>query len=207
MSDSWNYYLELWGVDPVFSFSTTVPQSYSLRKLAKGTADPTSGDGSFTLDDNIFQKTTGTSSIGGGIGTVNFVTGRDAILVQGVQSSTAPILPSVYSDSTGCLYTPAPTVPLWLQALFEAIGPNALGIATGSPVASAYYQPANTTMQLSEPSLLPRVQQIVVYKGPTQGSYITYMVYAHNTGNTSGSKVSGSGASVAKPVSTSKRKS
>jgi len=177
---SWNYYLELWGVDPVFSFSATVPKAYSMRKLAKGTADPTTGEGSFVLDDSIFQKTTGTSSIGGGIGTVTFVTGRDALLIQGVDSVTAPILPSVYSDSTGCLYIPAPTVPLWLQALFEAIGPNALGITTGVPRKSGYYQPANTTLQLSSPSLLPKVQQILVYDGPTAGTYVTYVLYAHN---------------------------
>lgn len=177
---SWNYYLELWGVDPVFSFSATVPRAYSMRKLAKGTADPTTGAGSFVLDDNIFQRTTGTSSIGGGIGTVTFVTGRDALLIQSVLSTTGPILPSAYSDSTGCLYIPAPTVPLWLQALFEAIGPLALGIAKSVPAASGYYQPANTTMQLSDPSLLPRVQQILVYNGPVAGTYLTYMLYAHN---------------------------
>jgi len=181
MSNSnWNYYLELWGVDPVFSFSATVPKAYSMRKLAKGTADPTTGEGSFVLDDNIFQRSTGTSSIGGGIGTVEFVTGRDALLIQSVQSTTGPILPSAYTDSMGCLYIPAPTVPLWLQALFEAIGPNALGIAKSAPVASGYYQPANTTLQLSSPSLLPKVQQILVYNGLTTGTYLTYVLYAHN---------------------------
>lgn len=179
-SQNWTYSLELWGVDPVFSFSATVPRAYSMRKLARGTADPRTGEGAFTLDDNIFQRSTGTSSIGGGIGTVSFVTGRDALLVQSVQSTTGPILPSAYSDSTGCLYIPAPTVPLWLQALFEAIGPSALGIATGPPAASGYYQPANTTMQLSNPSLLPKVQQILVFNGPTQGTYLTYVLYAHN---------------------------
>jgi hypothetical protein len=177
---SWNYYLELWGLDPVFSFSATVPQAYNMRKLAKGTANPTTGEGSFVLDDNIFKRSTGTSSIGGGIGTVTFVTGRDALLIQSVLSTTGPILPSAYTDSAGCLYLPAPTVPLWLQAFFEAIGPNALGLATGVPAASGYYQPANTTMQLSDPSLLPKVQQILVYNGPTAGTYLTYVLYAHN---------------------------
>ena len=82
---NFHYFIETWGVDDgstVLSFSTTVPQYYTLRKLSSGTVDPNTGDGAFTIDDNIFQVTSGTSSIGGGYGSVSYTTGRDAIVIQ-----------------------------------------------------------------------------------------------------------------------------
>jgi hypothetical protein len=45
-----------------------------MKKIVSGSVNPKNGKGSFTLDDNIIQETTGTSSIGGGAGNVSFVT-------------------------------------------------------------------------------------------------------------------------------------
>ena len=178
---AFNYYIQTWGIDngTIFSFSNTVPNYYTMRKLTSGTVNPKNGEGSFTLDDNVFQRTSGTSSIGGGFGTVSFVTGRDAIVVQTLLTTTGAILPSSYTDSKGVLYVVAPTAPLWLEAIFEAISPFSLGLQKGTPVASSYYQPADTTLELCDPSLLPNIQRIMVYNGPA-GGYITYILKAHN---------------------------
>ena len=180
---NFHYFIETWGVDDgstVLSFSTTVPQYYTIRKLSSGTVDPNTGDGAFTIDDNIFQVTSGTSSIGGGYGSVSYTTGRDAIVIQTLLTSTGAILPSSYTDSKGILYVVAPTAPLWLQAVFEAQNPTSLGLQPGRPVASSYYQPADTQLQICDPSRLPNTQQILVYN-PKEGVYLTYVQKAHNT--------------------------
>jgi hypothetical protein len=151
-----------------------------MMKVASGTVNPKNGEGSFTLDDNVFQATTGTSSIGGGAGSVSFVTGRDSILLQTLLTRTGPILPSSYSDSKGILYIIAPTPPLWLQSILQAINPFSLGLEKKEPVTSSYYQPADSTLQLCTPSLLPNIQLILVYAGSTPGSYVRYLLKAHN---------------------------
>lgn len=71
-------------------------------------------------------------------------------------------------------------VPLGLQELLEAIGPFSLGIVKGKPVAYEYYIPANTTMDLSNPLFVPRIQQILVYNEPTAGTFMTYVLSARN---------------------------
>ena len=151
-----------------------------MMKVASGTVNPKNGEGSFTLDDNVFQATTGTSSIGGGAGSVSFVTGRDSITLQTLLTRTGPILPSSYSDSKGILYIVAPTPPLWLQSILQAINPYSLGLEKTEPVTSSYYQPADSTLQLCTPSLLPNIQLILVYTGSTPGSYVRYLLKAHN---------------------------
>jgi hypothetical protein len=179
---NFQYFIETWSVDngsTTLSFSTTVPQYYTLRKLASGTVNPNTGDGSFTIDDNIFQVTGGTSSIGGGYGLVTYATGRDALLIQTLLTTTGAILPSSYTDSKGILYVVAPTAPLWLQAVFEAQNPTSLGLQPGRPVASSYYQPADTQLQICKPSMLPNIHQILVYC-PKEGVYVTYVQKAHN---------------------------
>lgn len=175
------YKISLKSLAPVFSIGTTVPQSYATRQLLCGTINPRTQQGQFTLDDNVFQNVTGTPSLGNGIGTVSFITGRDAIVVLGVTATTGPILPSSYLTSNGILYTPCPEPPSWLSAALEAIRPETLGIQKGPPVASSYYAPANTALQLSDPSLLPVISRIMVYPGPTQGTYVTYQQTAHNS--------------------------
>ena len=180
---NFHYFIETWGVDDgstVLSFSTTVPQYYTIRKLSSGTVDPNTGDGAFTIDDNIFQVTSGTSSIGGGYGSVSYTTGRDAIVIQTLLTSTGAILPSSYTDSKGVLYVVAPTAPLWFQAAFEAQNPTSLGLQPGRQVASSYYQPADTQLQICHPSRLPNTQQILVYN-PEEGVYLTYIQKAHNS--------------------------
>jgi hypothetical protein len=166
--------------DNTFSFTTTVPQYYTLKKLTSGTVNPNTGDGSFTLDDNIFQVTGGTSSIGGGYGLVTYTTGRDALLIQSLLTSTGAILPSSYTDSKGILYVVTPAPPSWLDTILEAQSPTALGLQKVSPVAVSYYQPADTQLQICNPSLLPNLQKILVYNGP-KGTYITYVQTAHNS--------------------------
>jgi hypothetical protein len=151
-----------------------------MMKVASGTVNPKNGEGSFTLDDNVFQATTGTSSIGGGAGSVSFVTGRDSITLQTLLTRTGPVLPSSYSDSKGVLYIIAPTPPLWLQSILQAINPYSLGLEKKEPVTSSYYQPADSTLQLCTPSLLPNIQLILVYAGSTPGSYVRYLLKAHN---------------------------
>ena len=177
-SNNFQYFIQTWSIDNCFS--TTLPKVYSMMKVASGTVNPKNGEGSFTLDDNVFQATTGTSSIGGGAGSVSFVTGRDSILLQTLLTRTGPILPSSYSDSKGILYIVAPTPPLWLQSILQAINPFSLGLEKTEPVASSYYQPADSTLQLCTPSLLPNIQLILVYAGSTPGSYVRYLLKAHN---------------------------
>jgi hypothetical protein len=177
-SNNFQYFIQTWSIDNCFS--TTLPKVYSMMKVASGTVNPKNGEGSFTLDDNVFQATTGTSSIGGGAGSVSFVTGRDSILLQTLLTRTGPILPSSYSDSKGILYIIAPTPPLWLQSILQAINPFSLGLEKKEPVTSSYYQPADSTLQLCTPSLLPNIQLILVYAGSTPGSYVRYLLKAHN---------------------------
>lgn len=191
-SSDFNYYITLWGVDPVFSFSTTVPQNYSIRKLVDGTADPRNGSGSFTLDDNLYQRVTGTPSLGNGIGTVSFITGRDGIVVLTVNGTSGPILPGAFTNSDGMLYTTAPAPSLWLQAIFEAILPETIGLQKQGPVAASYYQPANTQKQLCEPSLLPNIIRIMVYPGANPNTFVTYMLTAHNSFGTWVGKIASS---------------
>ena len=182
MTSDFQYHINTWAVDNgdnTFSFTTTVPQYYTLKKLTSGTVDPKTGDGSFTLDDNIYQRTTGTSSIGGGFGVVQYTVGRDAMVIQTLLTSTGAILPSSYTDSKGILYVVAPTPPLWLQTILEAQSPAALGLQKVPPVAVSYYQPADTQLQICNPSLLPNLQKILVYNGPRE-TYITYVQTAHN---------------------------
>lgn len=176
-SDNFQYFIQTWSIDNCFS--TTLPNVYSMMKLVSGTVNPKNGEGSFTLDDNVFQATSGTSSIGGGAGSVSFVTGRDSITLQTLLSRTGPVLPSSYSDSKGILYIVAPTPPLWLQSILQAINPYSLGLEKKEPVTFSYYQPADSTLQLCTPSLLPNIQLILVYAGSTPGSYVRYLLKAH----------------------------
>lgn len=161
------------------AINTSVPQSYTTRRLLHGTFNPLTQEGSFTLDDNVFQNVTGQPSLGNGTGTVTFITGRNAIVVMGLKSLTPPYLPSAYLDSSGILYTECPVPPSWLLATLEAISPETLGIQNQQPVASVYYAPANTTLQLSDPSLLPVISKILVYPF-TGGNFISYLQTAHN---------------------------
>ena len=182
-TSDFQYHIKTWAVDNgdnTFSFTTTVPQYYTLKKLTSGTVDPKTGDGSFTLDDNIYQRTTGTSSIGGGFGVVQFTVGRDAMVIQTLlDTSGGAILPSSYTDSKGILYVVAPAPPSWLETILEAQSPSALGLQKVPPVAVSYYQPAETQLQICNPSLLPNLQKILVYNGPRE-TYITYVQTAHN---------------------------
>ena len=182
MTSDFQYHINTWAVDNgdnTFSFTTTVPQYYTLKKLTSGTVDPKTGDGSFTLDDNIYQRTTGTSSIGGGFGVVQYTVGRDAMVIQTLlDTSGGAILPSSYTDSKGILYVVAPA-PSWLETILEAQSPSALGLQKVPPVAVSYYQPADTQLQICGPSLLLNLQKILVYNGPKR-TYITYVQMARN---------------------------
>lgn len=173
------YHISLWGADPICSFSPNIPQVYTTRRLATGTVDPMSGEGDFVFDDYMFSKISGRSSINSGVNTIQFTTGRDAIVVMGVQSDIAPILPSAFTNSSGLLYTTASNPGMWLQGIFEAVSPQAIGLHKQDPVASAFYAPANTQLQLGKPSMLPNLLHIVVYKNPTvQGGFVTYLLSA-----------------------------
>lgn len=98
MCDNENYEIDLWRVDPVYSFSSTVPKAYTMRKLVHGMANPTTGERSFVLGATD-------SSIGGEESMAYDNRDRDVLIIQSVQSMTGPILPSFYSDSAGCQYT------------------------------------------------------------------------------------------------------
>jgi len=71
-SNNFKYFIQTYSIDN--SFNTILPNTYSMKKIVNGSVNPKNGKGSFTLDDNIIQETTGTSSIGGGAGNVSFVT-------------------------------------------------------------------------------------------------------------------------------------
>lgn len=62
----------------------------------------------------------------------------------------------------------------------QAIHPSALGLQKGTPLSFAYYAPANTQLQLCDPSLLPNMHLIQVFNGATTGTYVTYMITVNN---------------------------
>jgi len=200
-SNNFKYFIQTYSIDN--SFNTILPNTYTMKKIVSGSVNPKNGKGSFTLDDNIIQETTGTSSIGGGAGSVSFVTGRDSIILQTLLTRTGPILPSSYSDSKGLLYIIAPTPALWLQSIFEAINPYSLGLEKTVPIAYSYYQPADSTLQLCTPSLLPNLQLILVYTGSVPESYVRYLLKAHNWGFTSTTLTDGLTSSSSTTSSTS----
>lgn len=183
----YTYHVHLYSFDPVAAIATTLPGPYTLRLLADGETGP-DGCGSYTLDPTLRARLPGTSTPGAGMGTIEFVTGAYGIVVTSLTTVGGTRVPATFTDSSGRLWSQGSGTLPWIERLFDAVGPQAIGLEIlANRTALVYYYPMDTLLQTSDPSNLPCVMQLLVYVN--SGVTSTFLISLHNATSRSITKV------------------